>query len=88
MANVAKQSVTRTITVSDLTPQELASIFANYSCDEQAAFFDALVEEGRDWPGTGWCMQSSYFVPKVGSEGQDLIAKFAAWLDDRAKVFL
>lgn len=47
------KTITRTVTVSDLTPEEMASIFAEWFADQQAAFFNALAVESKDWPGCG-----------------------------------
>lgn len=82
MAAITKQVVTRTVTVSDLTPQELASIFAAYPDDDQAAFFDAVAEEVKDWPGSGWCMQCCWFIPKLGKGGREVVEKMAEWLGE------
>ena len=81
MAAFERKAVTRTVTVSDLSPSELASIFSAYDDNEQAAFFDALAEEVKDWPGSGWCMQCAWFIPKLSKGGKDIVAKMAEWLE-------
>lgn len=48
------KKITRTVTVSDLTPKEMASIFAEWFDDKQAAFFNALAVESKNWPGGGF----------------------------------
>ncbi len=68
--DIERKAVTRTVTVSDLEPHELASIFAAYDDDQQAAFFDAVADEVKDWGGTGWCGQCSWFVPKLKADGK------------------
>lgn len=80
MSEVTKQAITRTVTLSDLTPAELASIFAAFDDHHQAAFFDALADEVKDWPGTGWSMQCCYFVPKLGDRGRAVLADMAEYL--------
>lgn len=70
MAENAVKTVTRTVTVSDLTPAEMASIFAGWYDDQQAAFFDALAAETKDWPGCGWAGQAYAFGQKLGNDGR------------------
>lgn len=85
MADDKRSAITRTITLSDLEPQELASIFAQYDSEKQAAFFAALVVEGADWPSTGWCGQSLYMVSEMTRPAQELLATMAAHLPDEIK---
>lgn len=80
MADAAKTVITRTVTVSDLSPAELASIFANYDDTQQARFFDCLADEVKDWPGTGWCMQCSYIEGKMTDRAKDIVRKLAEWI--------
>lgn len=75
-------SVTRTIDLEDLTPAEMAEIFSRYFADEQAEFFNALWELGKDWPGAGWCMQSSNIVPELNEDGKRWLETFFAHFAD------
>lgn len=67
------KTITRTVTISDLTPQEMASIFADWFDDEQAEFFDALHEESKDWPGCGFGGQAYAFAQKLGPGGRKIV---------------
>ena len=75
-------SVTRTIELSDLTPQELAELFARMFDDEQAAFFNALKPITDKWPCAGWCQQCSQIVEHLDKGGFEVIAKLAEWAAD------
>jgi hypothetical protein len=77
MAEHAKSAVTRTVTISDLTPAEVASIFASWDNIQQAAFFDAVHEEARAWPGTGWCGQALSITDQIGPGGIAVIDALA-----------
>ena len=77
MAERDVQTVTRTITVSDLTPAEMASIFANYDSIQQAAFFAAIRDESRDWPNSGWCGQAHYIVTDANPDAMFVLDKLA-----------
>lgn len=69
--------VTRTLEIDDMTPQELASIFARWFADEQAAFFSAIAVESKDWPGTGWCQQACAIAEHLDDAGRSVIEKLA-----------
>ena len=77
MAERSVQTVTRTVTVSDLTPAEMASIFASWVSTDQAAFFAALREESRDWPNSGWCGQAHYIVTDADTDALFILDKLA-----------
>lgn len=47
------------------TPAEMALSFANMDSEKQAAFFSALGELVRSWPGTGWCAQACNIIADV-----------------------
>lgn len=68
------KTVTRTVTISDLTPAEMASIFAGWFDTDQAAFFDALAAETADWPGCGWGGQAYELCTKLGEPGTRMVA--------------
>ncbi len=84
MADRKSSTVTRTITVSDLTPAELASIFAQFSDHEQAQFFDAVGEESKDWPGSGWEQQACSICASdsMTSRGRNVIRALAEFVED------
>lgn len=71
------KTITRTVTLSDLTPVELASIFAAYDDGQQAAFFNALAAETGDWPGTGWEGQCYHICKNLSPDGQRIVADLA-----------
>ncbi len=70
-------SVTRTIALDDLTPDELASIWAHWDNEKQAEFLSAAWREGATWPGAGWCQQACSIVEKVDDDGGKLIDAIA-----------
>lgn len=70
--------VTRTVSVNDLTPQELAALFCQLCNDEQAEFFAAVADESKDWPGTGWDGQAMAIVEKLDSAGRFVLSALAA----------
>jgi hypothetical protein len=50
--------VTRTVEVNDLTPEELATLFAEMDGQQQVDFFSEVWKIAKKWPGAGWCQQS------------------------------
>lgn len=78
-------SVARTIQINDLTPDELALLFTDMSSSDQARFF-ATVWRIANWPGPGWCQQSSAIVDNAGSDTREAIRTLASHLpaDDLA----
>lgn len=84
MPDVIKQTVTRTVTLSDLTPVELASIFAAYDSEQQATFFTALRAETKDWPGTGWCGQSWHIADAADYDALFVIMTLAGHCKPKA----
>lgn len=73
MSDRTVNTVTRTVTISDLTPAEMASIFASWFDDQQAQFFDALADETKDWPGCGWSGQAYCIAQKLGPKGRRIM---------------
>ena len=72
-------TITRTIEIADITPQELATEFLCWDGEKQAAFFNAFKAETDKWPGAGWCQQCceiSRFLEPVGIE---TILKLGEW---------
>ncbi len=74
--------ITRSVTIDDITPQELATVFAGMWADEQADFFEHVGFLAKDWPGAGWCQQSSQIALKLNDLGRETIAKLAEWAAD------
>lgn len=84
MAERNVPTVTRTVTVSDLTPEELASIFAGMSDDQQAAFWSALQREAQSWTGApDWWGQAWHAVGKMDSDGRAALRGWADALRDQ-----
>lgn len=83
MVETIKSAITRTVTLSDLTPAELASIFSDFDSKQQAAFFNALHEEVKTYAGTGWCGQCSWIVDDLDRGGFDIIETLAGHATDK-----
>jgi len=77
MAERAVNTVTRTVTVSDLTPAEMASIFADWSDIQQAEFFDHLHRESLGWPNSGWYGQAYSIVSRLTPNGRAVVRALA-----------
>lgn len=77
MAERTVKTVTRTLTVSDLTPAEMASVFADWSDIDQAEFFHHLRAESRDWPNSGWCGQAYNIVSRLSPDGRAIVEALA-----------
>lgn len=72
------RTVSRTVTISDLTPEELASLFSQWSCTQQAAFFHALHCEAVAWfEGGSWGGQAFSAVSKMSPEAREVLQAFA-----------
>lgn len=67
------KTVTRTITISDITPEEMASIFGDWFADQQGAFFNALAIESKDWPGCGFAGQSYAITQHLDEGGRKIV---------------
>lgn len=80
--SIPRPEITRSITIADITPQELANVFAGMWAEEQAEFFGHVWEIARAWPGAGWCGQSSAIAKALTPAGKDCIAKLAEWAAD------
>lgn len=72
---------TRTITLDDMTPEELAQLFAPMGSDEQARFFDALAVITGDWRGLGWCGQCAYMVDNLSTAGAEVVLTLAGHIE-------
>ena len=71
--------ITRTFTIADITPQELATTFLDWNSEEQAAFFNAFKAETDKWPGAGWCQQSCEISRFLEPSGIETILKLGEW---------
>jgi len=71
------QTVTRTVEINDLTPQELAHLFTELGSDDQAAFFSAVWNIAKAWPGAGWCMQALGICEEADSDARSAIKALA-----------
>lgn len=69
----------RTVTIADITPAELASLFCGMYADEQAAFFSEIGRITSAWPGAGWCQQSCAISENLDKRATDAILKLAEW---------
>ncbi|WEK42947.1 MAG: hypothetical protein P0Y64_16640 [Candidatus Sphingomonas colombiensis] len=74
-------TLTRTIEIADLTPEELAAVFAGMVGEDQARFFSKVWEIALYWPGAGWCQQSYDIVAHLDRDGRSAIATLAAHLE-------
>lgn len=75
-------AVTRTIELSDLTPLELAELFADMESEEQVEFFSEVWQIAKRWPGAGWCQQSSYIARDADNNAIQAIRTLASHLPD------
>lgn len=78
--------VSRTISLDDMTPEEMAKLFAAMGSDEQIRFFSALRAETKDWPGSGWCMQCSYIAADADTDALFILGTLAGHVTDRLAV--
>lgn len=69
--------ITRTVAIDDLTPAEMASIFAHWFDEEQAEFFNVIARESKDWPGSGFCMQACHIAEHLDDGGRRIIGDLA-----------
>lgn len=72
-------AVTRTIELDDLTPDELAELFAHMFGDQQARFFTRVGEIAATWPGAGWCQQCCAISEHLDKVGTETILKLGEW---------
>lgn len=69
--------VTRSVTIDDLTPQEMAEIFCNMFADQQAVFFNTVGAISRTWPGAGMCQQAYGIVRHLDDLGLYVVQRIA-----------
>jgi len=73
-------SIARTIQINDLTSDEVAMLFTNMDSHGQARFFASVWKIAKDWPGAGWCQQSSGIVRQSNSDAREAIRTLASHL--------
>ena len=75
-------TVTRTIDLSDITPDELADLFAHMDDKEQAGFFAALRPIAQQWDGIGasWCVQANWIIRALDGDGMFIVETLASHL--------
>jgi hypothetical protein len=73
-------SLVRTLTINadDISPLELASVFAAWRGEKQAEFFSELWVITRSWPGAGWCQQSYDITKNLDAHGRSAIETLSA----------
>ncbi len=72
--------VSKTIELK-LTPSELATLFAEMDCEQQAWFFACVWRIAKDWPGAGWCQQSYEIIRSGSVDTLSAIETLASHLD-------
>lgn len=72
--------ITRTITLDDPTPAELAAAFCDLDGDDQAAFLSAVWRIAKEWPGAGWCQQSYAIMQASDRDTRETIRVLASHL--------
>ncbi len=70
-------SITRAITIDDLTPAELAERFCDMNGEQQASFFSAVGRIARTWPGAGMCVQACAISKELDTQGRYVIERLA-----------
>lgn len=69
--------ITRTVTVADLTPAELAEAFTEMSSEDQASFFAEVGRIALTWPGAGMCMQALHISEHLDADSRYVIERLA-----------
>ncbi len=70
-------AVTRTIAITDLSPEELAELFCEKHGGEQARFFNHIGVLARDWPNSGWCGQAHNIAQHLEADGRSVVKTLA-----------
>ena len=70
-------TVTRTFTLDDLYPAELAEIFADWDAYKQAEFLGHVGKIAATWPGTGMCAQALNIARYLDKDGRYVIERIA-----------
>lgn len=69
----------RTVEIDDITPDELAALFADMDSKKQARFFARVGEIAATWSGAGWCQQSCAISEHLDKIGTETIIKLSEW---------
>lgn len=72
-------TITRTIDLGDLTPEELAFAFSEMDAEQQALFFSTVGKIAATWPGAGWCQQSCAISEHLDRTATETIQKLNEW---------
>lgn len=70
-------SITRTITLDDLSPAEIAYAFAEMNDEQQAQFFSEVGRIAATWPGAGMCQQAYAIADHLDASGTYVIERLA-----------
>jgi len=73
-------SVTRTISLADLTSGELADLFCELGSSEQADFLATIIKIASSWGGAGWCQQSSFIMRDANQDAREAVRVLASHL--------
>lgn len=72
-------ALTRTFEIDDITPEELAGVFAGMDGEQQARFFSTVGKIAATWPGAGWCQQSCAISEHLDKTATETILKLGEW---------
>lgn len=75
-------AITRTFAIADITPEELAAVFAAMDGAQQARFFSQVGKIAGTWRGAGWCQQSCAISEHLDKVGTETILKLGEWAAD------
>jgi hypothetical protein len=72
-------SVTRSVTLDNLTAREIAELFCGLDSEAQAEVFNHITDIARDWSGAGWCQQANSILTarSLTDEGRKAIGSLA-----------
>lgn len=74
--------IARTIVIDDVSPEELAELFAGMVDEDQARFFARVGEIADGWSGAGWCQQCCSISEHLDRKATETILKLAEWAAD------
>ena len=75
-------TVTRTINLSELQPEELAELFCELDGEQQANFFTEIHRIAAFWPGAGWCQQSHDIAQNSDRKAKEVVITLAEHMLD------
>lgn len=78
-------TLTRTVDLSDLSPEEVAAVFCSWYSEQQAEFFGHIAVRAKTWPGAGLCQQSYYIAENLDDDGRFVIETIKGHIDLRAE---